>query len=107
MQESRVIGVRFKGRLLTKIQQHDMGNCELIRTVMDRYFLDDGKNRDVNGFVNNGVNNVYSRGMVDILNDQIDDLKNDKVFLQDQNRALMIGSMPLLSRLKIKLLGND
>lgn len=106
MQKSKVIGIRFKDPLLTKIQQHDIPNAQLIRTAMQRYFLDDGKNNAVDNKHETESNNVYKQELMSTLQSQIQDLKKDKEYLQQQNNALMLSSIPLLSRIKIKLLTN-
>lgn len=77
MEKSKVIGVRFRGKLLTQIQHHDKPNSELIRTVMKRYFLDDRKNQKLFTNVNKNVNNVYSQDLIDSLTSQIDFLQSE------------------------------
>lgn len=106
MEKSKVIGVRFKEPLLTKIQQHELSNAQLIRTAMQRYFLDDGKNNTLDNKYTTKNNNVYRQELMTTFQAQIQDLKNDKEYLQQQNNALMLSSIPLLSRIKIKLLTN-
>ena len=48
--------------------------------------------------------NNYDVDILQVLQSQIDDLKNDKRLLNDQVRALMFSSIPLLGRIKMKLL---
>jgi hypothetical protein len=104
MSKSKVIGTRFNEPLLTKIQQHELSNSELIRTVVERYFLNDGKNNTLYNDFATDNNNVYSQDLISTLQTQVLDLKRDKDFLQQQNNALLLTSLPLLSRIKIKLL---
>ena len=47
--------------------------------------------------------NAYDIGMVDLLKDQISELKHDKQYLQDQNNALLVSSQPLLQRIIYRL----
>ena len=104
MEHSKVIGVRFKEPLLSRIQQHETQNSQLIRTVMKRYFMNDKKNNTLYNDYTTNNNNVYNQDLLTALQSQIQDLKTDKDYLQQQNNALMLSSIPLLSRLKIKLL---
>jgi len=106
MEKSKVIGIRFKEPLLTKIQQHEMNNSQLIRMIVQRYFIDDGKNNTLHNSHTTKNNDVYTQELVSTLKLQIQDLKNDKDYLQQQNNALMLSSIPLLSRIKVKLLSN-
>ena len=48
--------------------------------------------------------NSYDVSIVQLLQDQVQDLKQDKRILNDQVQALMMSSIPLLGRLKMKLL---
>jgi len=114
MEKTKVIGVRFREPLLTKIERHEMKNSQLIRTAMQRYFLDDGKNNILcddfetkDNIYTTKSNNGYTQEFISSLKLQIQDLKNDKDYLQQQNNALMLLSIPLLSRIKVKLLSNE
>ena len=69
MSKSKTIGVRFNGRLLTQIEQHDMNNCELIRTVMQRYFIDDGSSSKLKGSASS-ASNGYDANLLDLLTNQ-------------------------------------
>jgi len=42
--------------------------------------------------------------MFDLLKQQITELKQDKEYLQQQNNMLMIAKIPMLSKIKLKLL---
>ena len=98
MDKSRTIGVRFKGKLLTAIEQHHMNNCELIRTVMQRYFTEDGDRATLPPFANNngtinsknvnGANNSYDASLVDLLTNQHTMLTEQLNMLQERNKKL-------------------
>lgn len=98
MGKSKTIGVRFNGKLLTNIERHDLNNCELIRTVMQRYFNNDGSNETLDAFANNdntnvsksanAANNEYDSNLVDLLTQQHELLTNQLASLQDRNKKL-------------------
>lgn len=104
MNESKVIGTRFKDPLLTKIQQHDMGNSQLIRIVMERYFMNDDRNNTLYNEYTTTANNPDNTLLIQTMQLQIQDLKDDKEHLRKTNDVLMLSSIPLLSRIKYKLL---
>ena len=52
----------------------------------------------------NSFTNSYDVSVVQLLQDQVQDLKQDKHILQDQVQVLMLSSIPMLSRIKMKLL---
>ena len=104
--KSKVIGTRFKDPLLTKIQQHDMGNSQLIRTVMERYFMTNGKNNTLYNDYKTSDNKSDNNMLIQTMQLQIQDLKEDKDYLKKTNEVLMLSSIPLLSRMKMKLLKN-
>ena len=52
----------------------------------------------------NSFTNSYDVNILQVLHDQVQDLKQDKHILQDQVQVLMVSSIPLLGRLKMRLL---
>ena len=52
----------------------------------------------------NSFTNNYDVNVMAILQSQIQDLKQDKQVLNNQVQALMVSSIPLLGRIKMKLL---
>jgi len=95
MSKSKTIGVRFKGKLLTAIEQHEMNNCELIRTVMQQHFTDDGDRATLHRFANNddttnsnGANNGYDASLMDLLTNQHTMLTDQLNVLQKRNKKL-------------------
>ena len=52
----------------------------------------------------NCFTNSYDVNVVQLLNSQIEDLKNDKLLLNNQVQVLMMSSIPLLGRIKMRLL---
>jgi hypothetical protein len=55
-------------------------------------------------YLQSDTQNIYNVNLVDLLNNQIQDLKEDKRYLQNQVNGLMVSRFPLLSRIKLKLL---
>lgn len=98
MSKSKTIGVRFKGKLLTAIEQHEMNNCELIRTVMQQHFTDDGDRATLHRFANNNGtnnskninddNNSYDASLVELLTQQHNALANQLAEMQKENKRL-------------------
>ena len=52
----------------------------------------------------NSFTNSYDVSVVQLLQDQVQDLKQDKKILNDQVQVLMLSSIPMLSRIKMRLL---
>lgn len=52
----------------------------------------------------NSFTNNYDVSIIQLLQDQVTDLKNDKQLLHQQVQGLMLSSIPLLARIKMKLL---
>jgi len=95
MDKKYFVGCRVDEHLFNKVNHHVEQNSTLVRKALSQYFREKEPNRTLPG---------YDRELVDVLNNQIDDLKNDKRLLNDQVQALMISSIPLLGRIKMRLL---
>ncbi|GAI39822.1 unnamed protein product, partial [marine sediment metagenome] len=67
----------------------------IVRKALNQFFIDECPNQSLPG---------YDRELVDVLNSQIEDLRNDKRVLSGQVQALMVSSIPLLGRIKMRLL---
>ena len=98
---SKTITVRFSLQLYDKVLQHELSNSDLIRTSVIQYFSSAGPTPPVGDA---GNTTSYDTELFNALNSQILELKNDKQYLQNQVNALMLSSIPLLSRVKLKLL---
>ena len=127
--KSKLMATRFSMEIYNKIGNHELPNSELIRNAVIQY-LNDGKqdnsteNIDTSEDTYNEVyNTLYNTEVTPLkqevkhLNDNISrldqnvcDLKDDKLFLQDQLRAQTViaaAKTPLLTRIKMKLLGQN
>ena len=127
--KSKLMATRFSMEIHNKIDNHELPNSELIRNAVIQY-LNEGKqdnsteNIDTSEDTYNEVyNNLYNTEVTPLkqevkhLNDNISrldqnvcDLKDDKLFLQDQLRAQTViaaAKTPLLTRIKMKLLGQN
>ena len=123
------MATRFSVEIYNKIDNHELPNSELIRNAVIQY-LNDGKqdnlteNIDTNEDTYNEVyNTLYNTEVTPLkqevkhLNDNISrldqnvcDLKDDKLFLQDQLRAqtvIVAAKTSMLTRIKMKLLGQN
>jgi len=99
LSRSYYLGCRVSKDLFNKVDEHTMSNSELMRTAIERYFREKEPNVKLEEF---GLNTE----LINLLKGQISSLENDKIFLQQQNQALMAASIPLLGRVKMKLIGN-
>jgi len=127
--KSKLMATRFSMEIYNKIDNHELPNSELIRNAVIQY-LSNGKqdnsteNIDTSEDTYNEVyNTLYNTEVTPLkqevkhLNDNISrldqnvcDLKDDKLFLQDQLRAQTViaaAKTPLLTRIKMKLLGQN
>jgi len=128
MVENKLVAVRFNMDLYNKIDKHELGNSDLIRNAVIQFL--DGTTEDVlhdmeddnisDELYNEVYNTMYNTEVsplkreIGYLKDKIDglettvyDLKDDKIFLQNQLHAqtvLNAVKTPLLSRIKMKLL---
>ena len=128
MVENKLVAVRFNMDLYNEIDTHELGNSDLIRNAVIQ-FLD--KSNEISpeetediGISDELYNEVYNsmynteisplKQEINYLKDKIGglettsyDLKEDKIFLQNQLHAqtvLNAAKTPLLSRIKMKLL---
>jgi hypothetical protein len=112
------MATRFSMETYNKIDNSELPNSELIRNAVIQY-LNDGKqdnlteNIDTSEDTYNKVyNTLYNTEMIPLKQEvnhlqNVCDLKDDKLFLQDQLRAQTViaaAKTPLLTRIKMKLL---
>ena len=95
MDKKYFVGCRVDQQLFNKVNSHVEQNSTLIRKAVVQYFREKESNHSLPG---------YDRELINVLNNQIVDLQNDKRLLNDQVQALMFSSIPLLGRIKMKLL---
>jgi len=95
MDKKYFLGCRVDEQLFNKVKTHDEQNSTTVRNALNQYFREKEPNKKLPG---------YNRELIDVLNNQIEDLRNDKRVLNNQNQALMVSSIPLLGRIKMKLL---
>lgn len=95
MDKKYFVGCRVDEHLFNKVKTHDEQSSTIVRNALNQYFMENDSNKTLPG---------YDRELVDVLNIQIDDLKQDKQLLNNQVQALMVSSIPLLGRIKMKLL---
>jgi len=81
--------------LYNKVKRHDEQSSTIVRKALGQYFREMEPNKTIDG---------YDRELINVLNNQIVDLQNDKRLLNDQVQVLMVSSIPLLGRIKMKLL---
>ena len=89
----KLYNFRLESNLIKEVDKLNGSRTLNVTNALQQYLQDD-------------TQNVYNVNMVDLLNDQIMDLKHDKRYLQEQVNALMLAKIPLLSRIKLKLLEN-
>ena len=95
MGKSYFVGCRIDKQLFTKIKTHDEQSSTIVRKALCQYFREQEPNKTLDS---------YDKELITVLNNQIEDLKQDKHRLNEQVNMLMLSSIPLLSRIKIKLL---
>ena len=89
------VGCRVDQQLFNKVDSHVEQNSMLIRKAIVQYFREREPNKTLSG---------YDRELVDVLNNQVLDLQNDKRVLNEQVSMLMLSSIPWLAKIKMKLL---
>ncbi len=89
------VGCRVDEQLFTKVKTHEEPNSTIVRNALNQYFRGVGPNKTLHG---------YDHELVDVLHNQIEDLRNDKRVLNNQIQVLMVSSIPLLGRIKMRLL---
>jgi len=95
MDKKYFVGCRVDKQLYNKVRTHDEQSSTIVRKALSQYFREKEPNKTLPG---------YDRELINVLNNQIVDLQNDKRVLNDQVHALMVSSIPLLGRIKMKLL---
>lgn len=95
MDKKYFLGCRVDKQLFNKVKTHDEQSSTVVRNALNQYLS--GLNPEINPM-------GYDRELITVLNNQIEDLRNDKRVLNDQVQALMVSSIPLLARIKMKLL---
>jgi len=88
--KDKTITIRINAEMYAKIKTYDIRPSELIRKSVRQYFRLKEPNHKIYGSTN------YNSDIIKILQDQIQDLKNDKNMLQQQNAYL---SMPWYQRM--------
>jgi len=88
----KLYNFRIETTLIKQIDKLDGNRTENITNALQMYLQPD-------------TQNIYNVNLVDLLKDQITDLKQDKIYLQNQVNALMVTKMPLLQRVIEKLRG--
>ncbi len=89
------VGCRVDEQLFNKVKTHDEQSSTIVRKALNQFFIDECPKQSLSG---------YDRELVDVLNNQIEDLRNDKCMLNNQIQVLMVSSIPLLGRIKMRLL---
>ena len=87
----KLYNFRLDSNLIKQVDKLDGSRTSNVTNALQSYLQSD-------------TQNIYNVNLVDLLQSQIVDLKNDKSYLQNQVNALMISRFPLLSRIKLKLL---
>ena len=93
--KSRTISTRFDQQLYNKVNTNELQNSELIRKAVIQYLRSKENNQKLNGEYLD-----YNRELLDVLKDQIENLKQDKHQLQQQNSYL---TMPFFQRIFLPL----
>ena len=89
------VGCRVDQHLFNMVQTHEEQNSVIVRKALQNFF----RELEQPGPIRDGHHEL-----INVLNNQILDLKNDKQLLNDQIQMLMLSSFPLLARIKMKLL---
>ena len=95
MGKTYFVGCRIDKQLFTKIKTHDERSSTIVRKALYQYFREQEPNQTPDS---------YNKELIVLLNKQIEDLRQDKLRLNEQVNMLMLSSIPLLSRIKMKLL---
>ena len=77
-----------------ELRKHTGTTSQKIRDALTQYLHNE-----------NQTNMNYNYELVDVLKNEIEYLRNDKAFLQNQLSAMMIVKQPLLERVIMKLKG--
>lgn len=114
MSKNKLVACRFDDELYNKINKNVIPNSDLIRTAVIQYLNNTPTEvimeSDEDDLYNKVYNNLYNIEVVPLkqeikyLNCTVVDLKDDKKWLMTQNNALLLAKMPILGRIKMKLL---
>jgi len=125
MSETKGMAIRLDKELFNKIEKHEMSRNNLVQEAViqflnkskDSYLKDeDSISDDIYGEVYNTLYNSemlplkqkieYQGETIILLKEQLNEVRKDKIFLQNQLQTLTIlmeSNMPLLKRIKRKL----
>jgi len=125
MSETKGMAIRLDKELFNKIEKHEMSRNNLVQEAViqflnkskDSYLKDeDSISDDIYGEVYNTLYNSemlplkqkieYQGETIILLKEQLNEVRKDKIFLQNQLQKLTIlmeSNMPLLKRIKRKL----
>ena len=126
MNETKGIAIRLNKDLYNKIESHKMSRNNLVQEAVIQY-LNNTKNSDLkeeedsipDDIYSEVYNTLYNNEMlplkqriqyqeetIALLKEQLNEIRKDKIFLQNQMQALTVlmeSNMPLLKRIKKKL----
>lgn len=103
MHMKKVLSVRLKKELYTKVYDHEMKNSDLVSKALGQYFRQFEPNQTLDPIMDLNDGSAY----VDLLKQTLNDKEDYIQFLQKEVESLTIMSMakvPLLERIKMKLL---
>lgn len=90
MKKQHYVGCRVDSKLFNMIDKHAQTNSYIVRKCLTQYFRAEEPNKTLD----------YNQDLVTHMQDEIN-------FLRSQNQALMTASIPLLGRVKMKLIGEQ
>ena len=125
MSDTKGIAIRLDKELYNKIENHEMSRNNLVQEAVIRFLNntkgsglkdEDSISDDIYGEVYNTLYNSemlplkqkiqYREETITLLKEQLNEFREDKIFLQSQMQALTVlmeSNMPLLTRIKRKL----
>ena len=125
MSDTKGIAIRLDKELYNKIENHEMSRNNLVQEAVIRFLNntkgsglkdEDSISDDIYGEVYNTLYNSemlplkqkiqYQEETITLLKEQLNEVREDKIFLQSQMQALTVlmeSNMPLLTRIKRKL----
>ena len=89
----KLYNFRLEPNLIKELDRLDGSRTSHLRNALQTYLQSDTQSN-------------YNVNLVDLLKNQILDLKHDKIYLQGQVNALMVAKMPLLERFINRLNGS-
>ena len=125
MSETKGIAIRLDKELYNKIENHEMSRNNLVQEAVIQFLNntkgsdlkdEDSISDDIYGEVYNTLYNSemlplkqkiqYQEEIITLLKEQLNEVREDKIFLQSQMQTLTVlmeSNMPLLTRIKRKL----